>query len=60
MVSAILPPQYGVSMMLLIQFWDKFCKCGGDILQKSSLNVDNPFEESRIECEQSDEGETKV
>ena len=62
-------------MMLLIQFWDRFCKCGGDILQKSSLKVDNPFEdilqksslkvnnpfeESRIECEQSVEGETKV
>ena len=47
-------------MMLLIQFWDRFCKCGGDILQKSSLNVDNPFEESCIECEQSDKGETKV
>ena len=44
-------------MMLLIQFWDRFCKCGEDILQKSSLNVNNPFEESRIEC---DEGETKV
>ena len=62
-------------MMLLIQFWDRFCKCGGDILQKSSLsvknpledilkkssmNMENPFEESRIECEQSVEGETKV
>ena len=47
-------------MMLLIQFWDRFCKCGGDILQKSSLKVNNPFEESRIECEQSAECETKV
>ena len=69
-------PFYLLSMviMLLIQFWDRFCKCGADILQKSSLNVDypfedilkksmnmkNPFEESHIECEQNDEGETKV
>ena len=56
---------FSMAMVLLIQFWDQFCACSknsccGEILQKSSLNVDNPFEESRIEGEQSDEGETKV
>ena len=55
-----------MAMVLLIQFWDQFCACSknsccGEILQKSSLNVDNPFEESHVECdEKCKENETKV
>ena len=56
-------------MVLLTQFWDQFCACNkisccGKILQKSSFNVDNPFEESHVdivECdEKCKENETKV
>ena len=57
---------FSMAMVLLIQFWDQFCTCSkhsccGEILQKSSFNVDNPFEESHVESDKEcKENETKV